>query len=306
MVELTGKKYLVTGGAGFIGSHIAEAIVAQGKEVVLIDNLIAGKEENLKTWWKPNKCVLLKTDISDYDNLTNTNFKDNPLSNIDVVFNEAASKCTVCRENPYRDLITNAWGTHNICEYARRFGVKKIIHASTGSVKDGKPVSFYGVSKLTGESYLRAFNEYYPDFCFNVLRYYHVFGPRQDNGRYGGVIPIFIRKIMHDEPITIYGDGQQVRHFTWVGDVVKANLMAAESKDNTGTFNVVSDTRITINELANMLYVIMGKSSQIEYAPVKTGDIQEFKFDGAKFDMNYDNNFFDRLAETVEWYRGQL
>ena len=302
MIQLTGKKYLVTGGAGFIGSHIAEAIVAQGKRVVVIDNLVAGKKENLKSWWNSDNCTFLNIDIANFDDfwkmLTNVKFED-----VDVVFHEAASKCTVCRENPLRDLMTNAWGTHNICEYARLSGVKKVIYASTGSVRDGEPVSFYGASKLAGESYLRSFKEYYSDFSYNILRYYHVFGPRQDGGEFGGVIPIFIKKILNNEPITIYGDGRQVRHFTWVGDVVKANFQASENENISGIFNVVSDIKISINELAMMIYEIIKKIPCIEYKPDKAGDIKKFEFKGNRFDMEYDNNFSDRLTETIDWYR---
>lgn len=292
MVKLKYDKYAVTGAAGFIGSHIAEEIIKQGKKVVCIDNLIAGRFKNL-----PDGAELLRYDVLDLDKLVEA-FKG-----VDVVFHEAASKCTVCRKNPHRDLLVNAMGTFNVFEAARICGVKKVIHASTGSVKNGKPVSFYGVSKLAGENYLRAVKEYHPEFNFTAIRYYHVFGPRQECGDDGGVVAIFAKKIANELPINIYGDGFQQRHFTYVKDVVAFNFMAESSYDNQFV-SYAEPSATTINELAVAMYNIAGKDVDAKYKPKRPGDIYVFDIDHnvCPYDSDYRKRFLINLKTTMEYY----
>lgn len=297
-MKITGTKFMVTGGAGFIGSHLCEELVNEGKQVVCVDNLVAGKEENLKDWWDDSSCVFLKKDICD--------LKHNDFEGVDVVFHNAASKCTVCRVDPFLDLKVNAWGSWNVFNEARKINAK-VIHASTGSVcHGGSPKSFYGVSKLTAENYLKVLKEYYPSFKYTILRYYHVYGSRQENSNNGGVIPIFIRKAFEKKPMIIFGTGKQVRHFTFVKDVVNANFLAAESKETNGqTFDVVSDVKISISELASLVYELMNKPERIEFAPRKLGDIDTFITSNKEIKelgMVFQNNFREGLKETIAWY----
>jgi len=286
------KKYLITGGAGFIGSHICEELIKQGKEIVVIDNLKIGNIDNLKPFWVLKQCKFVKADISDYKAISH-HFKD-----VDIVFHNAASKCTVCKKDPYIDLMTNAWGSLNVFRAAQEYGIKKIIHASTGSVNSKEdypstgyeqPKSFYGVSKLAAEKYLDVMHEYYPEIDYTILRYYHVYGTRQDDSEEGGVIPIFIRRMWNNNAIIIYGDGKQERHFTSVKDVVRANLIESENdKYKYRTHNIVSYVTITINELAYMIQKIMGKHNiEIINAPAKKGDIKKFEFTRSDLGFEY-------------------
>jgi nucleoside-diphosphate-sugar epimerase len=295
--ELQYDKYCVTGAAGFIGSHIAEEIIRQGKEVVCVDNLVAGDPDNLESIESSKNARIINWDVIDSD------FKFN-LKDVDVIFHNAASKCTVCREDPKLDLMTNALGSYYVFEAARQTGVKKVIHASTGSVFNGKPKSFYGVSKLAGESYLRAFKEYYPDFNFTSIRYHHVYGPRQDSGPNGGVIPIFITKLLKGEPVPIFGDGFQQRHFTYVKDVVDYNFRAEARWDNQ-FIDLAEPDSMTLLELVKMLASIMNVSPVIEFHDAKPGDIRSFDVCDSVIKRRdfYWAQFRENLKETIEYYK---
>jgi nucleoside-diphosphate-sugar epimerase len=298
MIQLSGKKYLVTGGAGFIGSHICEEVLNQGKQVVCVDNLVAGKHQNIQFFANPN-FTFIKKDIVD---LSVEEFKG-----VDVVFNNAASKCTVCRDDPKKDLLVNAWGAWNVFHCARESNVKKVVHASTGSVLNGKPKSFYGVSKLAGEAYLRAFKDYWGDFNYTVLRYYHVFGSRQESSDKGGVIPIFIRRLLQDQPLVIFGDGKQVRHFTSVKDVVNANFLVAENAGaNCEDYEVLSNVTITILDLAHLLQKLLDVKTEIQFQPRRLGDIEKFNVNNEKLmalGFQFNPNFEEELLETAKWYK---
>jgi UDP-glucose 4-epimerase len=318
LINLEGKRFLVTGGAGFIGSHICEEIVKQGKEVVCVDNFTAGKRKNLEPWWDDNLCTLAEGDIRDSTHRSSLKH----FEGVDVVFHNAASKCTVCRDNPKKDLEVNAWGAWQVFEASRLAGVKKVVHASTGSVYGGlqnlfvqtekhdlNPRSFYGVSKLAGERYLKAFKDYYPDFRYSILRYFHVYGPRQDCSNKGGVIPIFIRRIHQDKPIKIFGDGNQIRFFTWVNDVVATNFMVANSyQADNQAYNVAHHKRTSITELAHTIKDLMGKPHiQIEYSDWRPGDIKHFNVTSAKLQklgLTLDVDLSDGLKQTIDWYVG--
>lgn len=310
MIAIKGDKFLVTGGAGFIGSHIIEELLNQNKEVVCIDNFVSGKEENIAEFTKNRNFKLVTADI--------TNLQDiqSHFNGVDVVFHNAASKCTVCRDNPLLDLDVNARGAWNIFEAARTANVEKVIHASTGSVYGEavqaqdelhpyKPVSFYGVSKLAGERYLEAFHNYY-GLRYSIIRYFHVFGPRQDSTDRGGVIPIFIRKALNNEPLTIFGNGKQVRHFTYVKDDVDANFMLANTTKTDGeAYNVANDTKITILELAEKIIALTKSKSRIIHKPFRKGDIRWFDVKSEKIKrFGLDYTFFEAaLNSTIEWYK---
>ena len=313
MIAIKGDKFLVTGGAGFIGSHIIEELLRQEKEVVCIDNFVTGKEENIAAFVKNKNFKLAPVDITDLKAIQ-------PYFNgVDVVFHNAASKCTVCRENPLRDLEVNAGGAWNVFEASRLANVEKVIHASTGSVYGEavqaqdeshpyKPVSFYGVSKLAGERYPEAFHQYY-GMRYSIIRYFHVFGPRQDSTDKGGVIPIFIRKALNNEPITIFGNGKQVRHFTYVKDDVDANFILANTTKTDGeAYNVANDVKITILDLAEWIIRLTKSNSRIIHKPFRKGDIRWFEVKSEKvkkFGVSY-TDFDAALHSTIEWYRDNL
>jgi len=304
-MKLSYDNYLVTGGAGFIGSHLGEAIVKQGKKLVILDNLITGKRENLEPWWDEQLCTFVEADISDYNSI-------HPyFDSVDIVFHNAASKCTVCRKAPNTDLMVNAWGSLNVFRASQSAGVKKVIHASTGSTMEGNPKSFYGVSKLAAENYLAVMREYHPEFVYSILRYYHVYGTRQDNSDEGGVIPIFIRNVLNNEPIVIFGDGKQVRHFTTVEDVVKANLYVSEVDEFSwypeSPLTVVSDVKISILDLAHLICELMGKPDhEIIFRPEKHGDVKNFEFVRSyNLDelVRFNNDLEGELKKVINWYR---
>ena len=298
MISLKYNKYMVTGGAGFIGSHICEELLKQDKEVICVDNLVNGKMENMSEFIGNPNFTFLNMDVMD---LSVRHFEG-----VDITFHNAASKCTVCRIDPKKDITVNGWGSLNVFESGYYAGVKKVVHASSGSTMKGKPQSYYGVSKLAGETYLGVLKFYYPDFNYVNLRYYHVYGPRQDNSPRGGVIPIFIRQIYDNEPVTIYGNGKQLRHFSNVKDVVKANFMAVENdKMNCNGYDVIPEWNITINELSVMLHKLMGKKEKNIFTPENPGEI--YKFDssyeklkalGFKFDVSLESG----MKDLIDWY----
>jgi nucleoside-diphosphate-sugar epimerase len=221
-------------------------------------------------------------------------------------------------EDPARDLEVNARGTLNMLLLAKKHNVKKFVHASTGSVYGEaqyfptdenhplNPASYYGVSKLCGEKYVRLFSDLH-DLDTTMLRYYHVFGPRQDYSDVGGVVSIFGRKAMQDLPLLIYGDGTQLRSFTSVHDVVGINKLVAMSEGTRGqAYNCASGTKVTIQELAEAVLKFFDKqdSLSIEYADWKPGDIMKFDVDNSKlkdlgFEFQY--SFEDGLNLTLDW-----
>jgi nucleoside-diphosphate-sugar epimerase len=313
MMAFPFKRAIVTGGAGFIGSHIVEELLKDGLEVVSIDNYVAGVKENLEPFHSYPGFLEVNCDIVDYKEL------EPYFDGVDIVFHEAASKMTVCLEDPRRDLAVNAEGTFNVLELSRKCGVRKIIHASTGSVygsahyypTDEKhflnPTFYYGVSKLAGEKYARVFSELY-DMDVTILRYYHVYGPRQESSDVGGVVSIFARRALHDEPIIIFGDGTQMRSFTYVKDVVNINKLVAVKEETKGeAFNCASGAKVTIHELAEKVLAYYGKEHlDIKFRDWKLGDIKRFDVDNSKLrslGFEFRTSFDQGLAQTLEWSR---
>ena len=309
------KKARVTGGAGFIGSHIVGDLVKMGVETVSIDNYFAGKHSNLEHLTGFPNFTEVECDVTDLANL------ETCFPGVEVVFHQAASKKTICLNDPRRDLQINAEGTFNLLELSKKYGIKKFVHASTGSVygeavylpQDEKhplvPTSYYGVSKLAGEKYVNAFEHLF-GLDTTVLRYFHVYGPRQESSDVGGVVSIFVRLMLAGEPITIFGDGTQQRSFTYVGDVVKANLLAATTPGTKGeVLNCASGIKVTIRQLADMVAQTLGVGEpDILYADWMPGDIKVFDIDNRKIRQKLGLDFitdFERgLALTVEWARG--
>ena len=310
--DLKGKRVLVTGGAGFIGCHLCEALVDIGAHVISIDDLSAGKEHNYSGFADKPNFESHKIDVTDEAALRPV-FE----SGIDVVFNNAASKKTVCLKDPARDLQVNAGGTLTLLQLSVAHNVSKFVHASTGSVygepevfpTDEKhplnPVSYYGVSKLAGERYVNAFNHLY-DLDTTILRYFHVYGPRQESNEFGGVVSIFLRNLLEKKNLTIFGDGTQLRSFTWVRDLVQANVLAATSPKSRGqVYNCASGVQVSISELAKGLVEMAGPGrSEIEHGEWMVGDIKYFdvcnKKIKADLGVEFDTDFWGRMKETFD------
>lgn len=302
---------LVTGGAGLIGSNLVEDLLAAGMSVVSLDDLSAGSASNLDSARASPNFREIVGDITDKETVAEA------MRGVDVVFHQAVSKNTVCMANPNRDLEVNAGGTLNLLLEAVAQGVKKFVHASTGSVygrttsfpttEDAPvaPVSYYGVSKLAAERYVHAFHTLH-GLDTTILRYYHVFGPGQDNSDVGGVVPIFIRRALQELPLLVYGDGSQLRAFTFVKDVTAINMHAAVDPAAVGeVFNCASDVRVTIAELAETVLQLLGRpATDLEFHDWRPGDIKHFDISNDKlksrlgFDFSY--SFQDGLSRTIK------
>lgn len=314
------KKALVTGGAGFVGSHIVESLLRDGLEVISIDDYSGGKEINLSHLSGNPMLQEIKCDITDYDSLKKY------FDGVDIVFHQAVSKMTVCMKDPRRDLEVNAEGTFNLLELSRDNSVKKFVHASTGSVygiakefptdehHQLNPASYYGVSKLAGEKYVRLFADLY-DLNTSILRYYHVYGPRQESSDVGGVVSIFARRAIENKPLIIYGDGTQIRSFTYVDDIVNINKLVALHPDSKGeSYNCASGIQISINELANKVLKNLNKTEhEIIYKDWKIGDIKFFdvsntklKDIGFKWNMDFDKGLEETLLWSQKWFTGNV
>lgn len=309
------KKALVTGGAGFIGSHICEELVRTGIDVISLDDYSAGKRENHAFLERYDNFEGFHCDI--------TNMNDLPkyFEGVDIVFHNAASKKNICLNNPRRDLEVNTGGTFNLLELSKAFGVKKFVHASTGSVygeaqyqpqDEGhplKPVSYYGVSKLAGERYVHLFHKIHGLNC-STLRYFHVYGPRQESNEFGGVVAIFIRNMMNDEQPVIFGDGSQERSFTFVKDVVKANLLVAlEDRAIGEVYNCASAISVKIQELCHQVIESFGKKGSVRprYEDWLVGDIKVFNIENSKIKnlgMEFEKDFWKMLELTIEKMNG--
>ena len=310
------KKYrhaIVTGGAGFIGSHIVEALLKTSVEVVCVDDLSAGKQENIDIFRDHERFSFQKVDVSDASALRGA------MQGADIVFHNAASKKNVCLVDPRRDLVVNAAGAFNIFSLAVELGVKKVVHASTGSVYGEPiifpqtedhpldPVSYYGVSKLAGERYGMAIHKL-DGLDVTILRYFHVYGPRQEwDDQFGGVVSIFLRRGLNGQNLVVHGDGGQERSFTNVHDVVRANLLTAITpKANGQAYNCASGIKVSIRELAG--YVIENVedcgSVKIEHGAPLIGDIRNFDVSSAKLQalgLDFEQDLWKGLGPTIDW-----
>ena len=274
-------KYIVTGGAGFIGSHIVEALAQQQHEIVILDNLFSGNVENIQPFLKKKNVTFVKGSITDLPLLRQT------LESADGIFHEAAiASVQQSVLNPLNTHEVNSTGTLNVLIAARDCDVKKVVCASSAAVYGDNPLlpkreemiptplSPYAVSKLTGEYYCAVFSQLYGIQTVS-LRYFNVFGPRQDpSSEYSGVISKFIAQVKQNKPITIFGDGEQTRDFVFVSDVVSANILAMENEVQ-GVFNVGCGGQTSLNELAGIVKNIVGVDVPVIYEPSRTGDIKK-------------------------------
>lgn len=311
------RRAVVTGGAGFIGSHIVEALLPTDMEVIAVDDLSSGKRENVSSFEGKKNFRFCEVDVSDERALSEA------MSGADIVFHNAASKKNICLTDPRRDLAVNGGGAFNVFDIAHRTGIKKVVHASTGSVYGEPrifpqtedhpldPVSYYGVSKLAGERYGLAFHKLY-GLDVTVLRYFHVYGPRQEwHDEFGGVVSIFLRRALSGLDLVVHGDGDQQRSFTNVDDVVKANLLTAVHPEAAGqAYNCASSVKVTVKELAEfILEKTDAKGVGIQHGPPLIGDIRKFDVSNEKLSslgVGFERDVWKGLAPTIEWMTEML
>ncbi|MCD6209595.1 MAG: SDR family oxidoreductase [Methanophagales archaeon] len=306
-------RIVITGGAGFIGSNLAEVLaLAPNNEVCVVDDLSTGRVENLPI---ASGIEFIKGSITDLQLMNEV------LADADFVFHQAALPGVQRSiEDPAHANEVNIRGTLNVLMAARDAGVKKVIYASSSSVygdtpelpkREGmtpNPLSPYAVTKLVGEYYCKVFNDVYGLNTIS-LRYFNVYGPRQDpHSEYAAVIPRFVSRVLRGEPPIIYGDGQQTRDFTFVKDVVNANILAMNS-DATGVYNIASGRMISIQELATLITRLTGRDSDLEpvFDKPRKGDVRHSLADisRARAVMGYKPEYsLERgLEETLRWFK---
>ncbi|MGY5882008.1 MAG: NAD-dependent epimerase/dehydratase family protein, partial [Candidatus Thorarchaeota archaeon] len=308
------KRFLVIGGAGFIGSNIVDRLMVEGEYVRVLDDLSNGHMANINQWTDSDRFDLTIGDMRVSEVVRDA------LENIDVVYLQAAKvSIPLSVENPHLVLDVNIMGTTVVLEEARKADTEKIMVASSSSVYGDtpilpktedmptNPISPYGVSKLSQEHLSMAFAHTY-GMDISALRYFNVYGPRQRGGHYAGVIQIFITSALENKPLTIYGDGQQTRDFTYVEDVVEANILAANSKKVKGrVFNVGCGNPISINHLADAIITLTESSSKKEYGLPRLGDVKENHagLERITSEIGYTPswNIEQGLANTVDWIR---
>lgn len=304
---------LVTGGAGFIGSHIAEKLVGLGHEVRILDNFSTGRRENLRSFEND-------VDVHEGD-LRDAVFVERAIKGVEVVFHEAAL-ASVPRSvsDPVASNEVNVTGTLNLLVASRDACVRRVVYASSSSVYGNSPElpkqeimppspeSPYAVSKLAAENYCRVFSSLYGLECV-ALRYFNVFGPRQDPGsQYSAVVPLFATALFAGEQPLIYGDGEQSRDFTYVANVVDANILAMSADAVAGeTFNIACGCTSTVNELLSRLQEIAGTSLAARYVDPRPGDVKHSYADISKAErmlgLSPEVSLEDGLAITADSFR---
>ena len=308
--------YVVTGGAGFIGSHIVEELLLRNEKVAIIDNFSTGKRENVKPF--EGRAEIIDADLAEAKNLAQI------LKGADYVIHQAAipsvPKSII---DPVKSHHANVNGTLQLLVACREAGVKRVVYASSSSLYGDSPslpkhegmmpnpLSPYGAQKLFAEMYCQVFTKAYGLETVS-LRYFNVFGPRQDaTSQYSGVLALFIPAVLQGRRPTIYGDGEQSRDFTYVKNVVEANLLACKAPGVGGqVFNVACGDRITVNSMLQQINKITGKDISPVYAEARAGDIKHSQADIrlAKERIGYQAkvSFEEGLRNTIDWYRENL
>ena len=309
-------RVLVTGGAGFIGSHIAQAYLADGWEVVVLDDLSRGKRHNV-----PSGARFVQADMRSPEArklLAEGGF---------TVLNHHAAQIDVrvSVDEPALDAAINVVGLVNLLDGAGAGGVKRVVFASSGGVVYGDPdvvptpetapkapISPYGVSKLAGEYYMRALAAL-RGFEGIAMRYANVFGPRQDPKSEAGVVSIFVSRLLENRPLTVFGNGLQTRDYVFVRDVARANVLASTAAVPAGTdidataFNIATATQTNVLELAEIVGKVMGQKPEIELAPARAGELFRSSLDVGKarrvLGWKPEVRFDDGLPELVDWFR---
>src|ERR1700694_4041656 len=306
-------RYLVTGGAGFIGSNTVDELVRRGHSVVVLDDLSSGKEDNVAEI--RNKITFIKGSITDIEIVRKA------MHEAEYVLHLAA-RTSVPRsvKDPIETNKINIDGTLNVLVAAKELKVKRVVFAASSSAygetatlpkvetMQPEPISPYGVTKYVGELYGQTFGRCYG--LENVaLRYFNIFGPRQDpSSPYSGVLAKFCTSYLEETPPVVFGDGEQTRDFTYVDNAVQANLLACEAPKASGkVFNVGVGGRVSLNEVVRALGKISGKTLETKYEPPRDGDIRDSQADisQAREYLEYEPQvtFEEGLARTFEWYR---
>jgi len=305
--------FLVTGGAGFIGSHIASALVQQGDKVRVFDNLSTGSLENLAHL--DGKVEFVQGDLRNREEV------EAAVKGIDIIYHQAAL-ASVPRSvaQPMDTHATCVTGTLNVLDCARLADVQRVIYAGSSSAYGDQPFSSkreqdlpaplspYAAAKFAGESYCRAFTATY-GLETVVIRYFNVFGPRQDpNSEYSAVIPIFVTAMLAGKEPTIYGDGKQSRDFTYIDNVVQGNLAAATAPAASGkVFNVACGSQFTLLDLVDAINQVLGTNIEPKFAEARKGDVRESLADitAARETLGYEPSvdFNEGLLRSIEYYR---
>jgi UDP-glucose 4-epimerase len=301
---------LVTGGAGFIGSNLVRLLLERGHTVTVLDNLSSGYRSNLD---ELPAARLVEGDIRNAADV------DAAMEGCEMVFHLAASvgnKRSI--DHPLDDSAINVMGTLTVLEAARRHGVRKLVFSSSAGIfgelktipiaedHPVEPDTPYGASKLAAEKLCLAYAKLYALECV-CLRYFNVYGPNQRYDAYGNVIPIFAHRMLRNEPVTVFGDGEQTRDFVNVRDVAEANYRAAMNRGVSGAFNIGSGTRVTINELIALMSEAGGLSPAVEYGPPRPGDVRHSLADvsQAKARLGFEPSvdLASGLREYMAWAR---
>ncbi len=306
----------MTGGAGFIGSNICKRLVSQGCFVRVVDNLITGKKSNLAE--VIDKIEFIQADMGDSE------VAQSAMKDIDVVLHQGAlPSVPVSIDNPAATHKHCVDATFTLLLAARDAGIKRFVYAASSSAygdaptspkvetMPASPLSPYAVAKLTGEYYCSVFCKIFGLETIS-LRYFNVFGPQQDpTSQYAAAIPAFVTAILKDEPPTIYGDGEQSRDFTYIDNVVDANLLAARARQTKGeVVNIACGQAVTVNEIIDMINELLGKSVKPTYTPPRPGDVKHSLADitAAQNLIGFKPtvSFREGLQLAIDWYRENL
>ncbi len=305
------KKILITGGAGFIGSHIADTLLDHGFEVVILDDLSSGNPKNI-----PQQARFYQADICDQGALEEIFQAENP----EIICHHAAQiNVRTSLQDPQKDAQINILGGLNLLQKCQKYGVKKVIFASTGGAIYGetpniptpeteysRPESPYGIAKFSFENYLHFFEKHF-GISATILRYANVYGPRQNAKGEAGVVALFCNQMLHGEIPAINGDGEQTRDFVFVTDVARANLLAVQNPEISGVFNVGTGIETNVNAVFSEMGQCLGVSVSPKRNPTISGEIGRSCLDFEKikntFGWSPKVNFTDGIAKTVEYFQ---
>jgi len=311
------RRFLVTGGAGFIGSHVVDRLLSDGHAVRILDNFSSGRLENLAFASTHPALEVVRGDLRDRACV------EAAAAGVEVIFHQAAMRSVPQSvADPLGTNASNVTGTLHVFEAARRHGVRRVVYASSSSVYGDRPdlpkretqgpapISPYGVSKLAGEQYAAVWNRLYGVETVG-LRYFNVFGPRQDPAsEYSAVIPKFIMAALEGHAVEIHGDGEQSRDFTEVENVVEANVLAADAEGAAGeVFNVGCGGRVSLLDIVGKLELLVGRRIRRRFTEARAGDVRNSEADIARARgvLGYvpKVEFEEGLRRTVEYFRGQ-